>query len=59
MCWQVGQSPQKVTSASSTAKPLASDGSRHGGLADGAVDVDRDAARAADEVVMVVADADS
>ena len=54
---QSGQTPQKVTSATCTAKPCASEGVEAGGGADGAVDVLDGAAFGADEVVVVVGDA--
>ncbi len=46
-----------MTSASSMVKPLSSEATRQGAVADGAVDVGDDAARSTDHVVVVVADA--
>ena len=45
-----------MTSASSIAKPWSSDAVRHGVVADGAVDIGDGTARAAHDVVVVVAD---
>ncbi len=55
--WQSAQRPQKVTSAVWMAKPLVSDGTRHGGSPIDAVDVRDGVAARAHDVVVVVADA--